>query len=633
MAMRPHSLLWQSARGHALAINSGDKPLMTSLKLLPSHLVAATVIHLETSMLVDYIDMKHGLASLINEMPMESSQALVIRVMAENGNLHLPNDISTFLQDELESLKRMLRQDPHRLWAICCLGIDFGYTESTWKLLRAPDNDRMVFRSFRDPFLYLSFAFMHYNEKFKPYVLPPIPVELKNYVNSPQNIYHVSSHQQSKELILDKDTKDFCVETPEDHFFLQLSKAGNAFFQGRLHITVLLLMMALLKGRVLKDPKRHTWCCFQSFEWLGLALSKLHVSLDVTLNCLEKMKSYIQFPFDETIWLITQQNVRINYGLYDEAEKLSQNILKECFIPCESVYYRKFWENWIRTIFYKVEDDLLRLGLNRIYHIQCQKVCNNREVSLLMRNLTKSLNILKQQMHTCLSQTTDKIYETYFLSQITFVDMFLALVEYFNPQYPTPSTSSLECVYHNMLSHTINYPSKHAKLIRQLVFVLSKHSNNPVAYKTVYKKFTTFWDQIDNKIGLVNSHMTAYQKYTLLVANICPESLVDMELVQDCLKSLTEMSNGRNYRIDLIKQLLDLKTSANSTLHCNMNDLEKRAYNNKYLNTLPTTHAHAPCTHALNNGALMLHYIKVEPQVLPAILSFGLETFKRIPRL
>ena len=106
-----------------------------------------------------------------------------------------------------------------------------------------------------------------------------------------------------------------------------------------------------------------------------------------------------------------------------------------------------------------------------------------------------------------------------------------------------------------------------------------------------------------------------------------------MELVQDCLKSLTEMSNGRNYRIDLIKQLLDLKTSANSTLHCNMNDLEKRAYNNKYLNTLPTTHAHVPCTHALNNGALMLHYIKVEPQVLPAILSFGLETFKRIPRL
>jgi hypothetical protein len=383
------------------------------------------------------------------------------------------------------------------------------------------------------------------------------------------------------------------------------------------------------------------------FWFLSRALCLFYAQLDLPLVCFfMAQQSMGPFPLlsDRMRLALCYQAIAVNYGHWFAAVKVYDEWCSK--VPSSSWLYEELVFNHIVGLFWRMENLLVEMYINKILHQACSKECWQKHI----QSHTWRLKAIKMKLLGAVYRTICQHAPQQKFRQN--MDIVLYLCEVYE--------ITIEKILHNNRGSHFDYKLKKIweKLQNNTDFNTSRHLTPFIRSLPYYPASQYFWDNliqnhVDNhkrllqSFSLMDTPKTYADRLFSLVVNMLYHYNHDQpyfSVIQATLQAYQKSTAGRHYRIPLLRRLLQvnkdpvthqLKASNNQAehVHAGLTPAEISAVDmtQREIEAFAITarDSRNDFEHKdLSNDEKFIMYLKQRDPLMPAWIDMGLDCLR-----
>ena len=625
-------------------------------------------IFLQGIHLVKWIQSQGGLARLSSCAWPDLFQKLLTTLCIELGYVDQRLSIDNSLRFLLEDYQKHIRMSPDVQHTLHQLGMTKVFPQGKIQF------DDSLTQFYYD---YMDDRYLNFRSKL-PMVMPlPFPLQIQtSQVNAFRKKYYASSpsiqeqqqdwqqHVTQEECRNEKTGKVLSVQTsleqkalyenycenytPSERFMSCISTMARSQVNGAYPVVLITALFSLLhpfySAKNQSDFPLLRRFRIDIFWFLSRALCSFYAQLDLPLACLHVARATMgPFPClsDRMREALLFQNMAVQYGHWKAADQVFQHWFYQ--VPPSSWLFEELVLIHIAGLFWQMENILVEVYMNRIFHDKCRKLCWKEYIAPSQLALKFLTNLINRVVYRCMS---DKTIHQRFRCNL--------------------QTALYLCCYFELTIGKLDLKKSHKnidpelkyiwqRLERNMEFNSSRHLTPFMKILPYFAGSQFYWDK------LIQTHLDTFKKtmqgfslakhpkpyadqlFSLLTCMLYHNDCDPLpQVIQATLETYLKSTAERHYRIPLLQKLqkmysdkksyrLKLENRGSDRLHRENQELSAVGMTHQDICAFSVTLRDAlnDFEHVdLSNDDKFCLYLKQRDPLVPAWIDFGLDSLR-----
>lgn len=382
-------------------------------------------------------------------------------------------------------------------------------------------------------------------------------------------------------------------------------------------------------------------CRFDVFVFLSMALSSLYANMDLPMACLWKARQIQQLLSDHIRYAVAYQSILVDYGLWSSAHTLYLHWYNR--IPSSSRLFRELVLVHVKGVFYQIENLSAEIWITRIKHNACSRRCYEEYIERSLARITDMINNVKNIAHQFLAfRNLHREFESeleLMLHVCTIYSLTVKQMTFETFEYHAYKDRLLN-IWQQMQWYSPGHIVHHLKpFVGQLPYCTNANYFWTLAIDQVMIECR---ERLSKSTHVVTSRVLADCLFSIGVCMLYHSSYdrINIRALSESLEEYERYTNGRHYRIPLIKQLIRvIKTPDvyqlpfDSCVHPNVPKHERTLIGlcNKTIHQFCSTTLDDATTNFVTldatNDELFIAYLANKDEMMRTWMSVGQQTF------